>query len=87
MIIFSHLLVKTVDEVVFLESTNETEVFTTEDFKHQKFDNCRKIIQEIQRDMFHENFEKWNRELFCIFSHREPFKLSSFYQFLNTQFI
>ena len=63
LIIFSHLLVKAIGEVMFLESTNETEVFTAKDFKHQKFDNCRKILEDIKKDAFNENFEKWNRSV------------------------
>ena len=63
-IIITQLMIKSsFDTKAFLESTNETNIFTSKDFANQKFKSCTQIIKLLQKDCLHFNFNKWDQRL------------------------
>lgn len=46
-------------KVLYLTTSNETQLFISPDFDHPKFDNCRERLSNIKTDSTKINLEKW----------------------------
>ena len=60
LVMFTNLMIHEVNGILtHLESSNETSIFTDEDFKSAKFYNCKRWIENLRKSVLYTHLNEW----------------------------